>query len=202
MNDLVTQLLGQVGPQGIGKLAESLGLDEQKAGGALAAAVPLLMGALAKNAQDPAEAQSIFSALEKDHDGSILDDAAGYIAQPNEADGRGILGHVLGGNEPVVEEQMSKGLGIDKQQIGKILLVAAPLVMAAIARKQRESQVETPGGLADLLGQEAEAAPVPAPALAGLGGIGGALGGMLDSDKDGSVVDDIAGWVGKFLGGK
>ena len=93
---------------------------------------------------------------------------------------------------------MSKGLGIDKQQMGKILLVAAPLVMAAISRAQQKKQLDS-GGLAEMLGQEAQAAPVPAPALAGLGGT---IAGMLDADKDGSVVDDIAGWVGKFLGGK
>ena len=197
MDDLVTQLLGQVGNQGIGELAKSLGIDDKKAGAALGAAVPLLMGALARNAKDPVEAKSIFDAIQKDHDGAILDDPKAYIERPNEVDGAGILRHVLGQREPEVQEQMSKGLGIDKQQMGRILLVAAPLVMAAISRKQREKQLDS-GGLAEMLEKQPTRPVVPAAA----GGLGGALTGMRDADNDGSIADDIAGWVGKFLGGK
>ena len=44
------------------------------------------------------------------------------------------------------------------------------------------------------------------PAKGGLGGSGGGIVDMLtpllDSNRDGSVVDDVVGMIGKFLGGR
>ena len=38
--------------------------------------------------------------------------------------------------------------------------------------------------------------------FAGEGGIMNTITNMLDSNKDGNVVDDVMGMVGKFFGGK
>ena len=39
-------------------------------------------------------------------------------------------------------------------------------------------------------------------AITGAGGIISTVTNMLDANKDGNVVDDVMGLVGKFLGGK
>ena len=61
----------------------------------------MLVGALARNAQDPSKAGALSNALSRDHDGSVLDDVAGYLGRGDDADGDGILGHVLGGKQQI-----------------------------------------------------------------------------------------------------
>ena len=59
-----------------------------------------ILGAMANNASKPGGADSLLGALQKDHDGSILDNLGGFLGQPNTDDGNGILGHVFGNSRP------------------------------------------------------------------------------------------------------
>ena len=65
---------------------------------AMAAALPLLLGALSRNASQGDGASSLHQALANDHDGSILDDIGGFLGSGNTSSGNDILGHVLGGH--------------------------------------------------------------------------------------------------------
>lgn len=69
----------------------------------------------------------------------------------------------------------------------------APIVMGALGSAKRSNGLDA-GGVAAMLGQEKSA-------ISGLGG--GALGSLMqliDRDKDGSVVDDLTGMLGKMMG--
>jgi len=71
-----------------------------------------------------------------------------------------------------------------------MLPVVAAMMMGAMAKKQ------TGGGLAQ---------GGPGAAFGGQGEGGGILGmltPMLDSNRDGSAVDDVIGMIGKFMGGR
>jgi hypothetical protein len=69
----------------------------------------------------------------------------------------------------------------------------APLVMGALGRAKRESQLDS-NGLSTLLTGENERLKESAP------GVMGALGRFLDQDNDGSVMDDVGGLLGKTFG--
>ena len=93
---------------------------------------------------------------------------------------------------------MGQATGLQQPQIGKLLLVLAPIVMAALARRQQSrpataDQAPPTGGagsLPDVLQQEAQDAQQRAPS-----GLGGLLG-MLDRDGDGNPLNDLARMVG------
>ncbi|HRY61596.1 MAG TPA: DUF937 domain-containing protein, partial [Candidatus Fermentibacter sp.] len=77
-NTLVQQILGQLAGDGLSNISRRIGADEKATGSALSTVLPLLITALAKNSSEPAGASSLHKALQKDHDGSILEDLGGF----------------------------------------------------------------------------------------------------------------------------
>ena len=64
------------------------------------AAVPLLVGAMQRQAASPTGLDALAGALDRDHDGSILDDIGGFLGSGGTVGrGAGILGHVLGARQ-------------------------------------------------------------------------------------------------------
>lgn len=196
MAGLLDLLSSPMGKQLISGVASETGQSTDQAGSVLSMALPVLMGAMRKNASTPEGAQGLMSALSSKHDGGILDNLGslfgGGVDQSVKQDGAGILGHVLGGRQTQVENALSQKSGLNTGAIGTILQVAAPLIMGYLGKQTRQQNVSDSNGLGNLLG----------------GMLGGDDGGQkqqsliesfLDSDGDGSVLDDIAGMA---LGGK
>ncbi|MBT8326380.1 MAG: DUF937 domain-containing protein [Bacteroidia bacterium] len=154
MSDILNQLLGQLGPQGIQAISKQIGADDSQTSNALGGVIPTLLGAMANNSKSQSGANGLLGALDSDHDGSILDDVAGFVGNFNQGPGEGILKHVLGGNQPVVESGLSAKTGLNSSQISNLLKIAAPLIMGYLGRQKRASNNQgfDIGGIADLLG--------------------------------------------------
>jgi hypothetical protein len=177
----------------LSQLTTRLGANEGTTSKAIAAAVPLLLGALARNSSNPGGAEQLHQALVRDHDGRVLDQPTGIPDDQRLADGQAILGHILGDRRSVAEQGISQASGLDVSKVGPLLTMLAPLVMGALGRARAQRNLD-PQGLAQLLGQEREDLGARAP------GILGALSRMLDRDKDGSPLDDISGMLGGLFG--
>ncbi len=190
--DVVTQALGSGGAR---QISQQLGIDEGTANSAIGGAIPVLMGALARNASSGDGAGSLASALDRDHDGSILDDLGGFLGGGGaESAGAGILKHVLGGKQGQVEQGVGAASGLDPAKAGALLKMLAPIVMGALGKTQRSQGLDS-GGLGAILGQEQRRMERKEP------GLGGMLGSLLDRDGDGSAMDDLAKIGGSVLGG-
>lgn len=185
-------VMSQLGSQS-NEVSRQLGANEAQTRNAMAAAVPVLMGALTRNAEQPDGAASLFGALSRDHDGSILEDVGGALRAPDTAVGDGILGHVLGSRRAAVEQGVSQTSGLDPKSVGRMLTMLAPVIMGALGRTQREQQLDA-GGLSRMLGSEREQALAAKPEL-------GMLAGLLDSDNDGQIMDDLGKLGTSALGG-
>ena len=79
--DLMDLVQSQISDQMIGQLTEQLGggVDKQQTAAATTGILGTLMSAMAKNASTPDGAAALNNALERDHDGGILDDVMGMI---------------------------------------------------------------------------------------------------------------------------
>lgn len=179
------------------QVSRQLGIGEDQAGTAIKAALPLLVGAMQRQASSPGGLDSLAGALDRDHDGSVLDDIGGFLGSGGSAAaGAGILGHVLGGRQSNVAASLGKSTGLDSGQILQLLAMLAPLVMGALGRAKRQAPAGGGGGLADILGGATRQMDQQAPDLMS------SLGRMLDADGDGSAVDDLANIAGSLFGGK
>lgn len=197
MTSMVQDLIRQIGGGStLSQLSSSLGADPAATEKGVMAAVPLLVGSLASNARQPGGAQALAGALDRDHDGSLLDDLAGFLGGGGSASGAGILGHVLGERQTTAAAQVGQASGLDSSTAMKLLAMIAPLVMGYLGRAKQQEGLGT-RDLTDLLGRERRQAEQALP-----GGFGG-LAGFLDADGDGQILDDAAklgaGILGSFL---
>lgn len=182
---LLDDVLGGLGTDGMSRLADSLGLDSDKTEAALGTALPMLLGGLQRNAANADGSNSLLAALDRDHDGSVLDDIAGFLGAGGRSDGERIVDHALGARRGPAEEAVSKASGIDRGAASELLALAAPLVMGALGRAKRRGGVDS-SGLSELLaGEERNMRSRSEDGM-------GLIGRLLDADDDGSVLDDIA----------
>src|SRR5689334_21769626 len=80
------------------EIARKLGADENDVDGAVKTLVPLLVGGLRQNAQDPGHAAGIESAAGA-HAASGLLDGGVSVDQVDEADGAKAVAKIFGGND-------------------------------------------------------------------------------------------------------
>lgn len=191
--DISSLLQGAIGQQMVSGVVNQLGIKNEQAQMAISAAVPLLITALSKNANS-GDSQNIANALERDHDGSILNNLSGFLSGGNFSDGAGILSHVLGGKQSQVENAIGKSSGLNAAQISQILAMVAPIVMGYLGKEKKQNGLDA-SGLSSLLG----------------GLVGGTaqtnqremstIERLLDQDGDGSAMDDVMDLGSKLLGG-
>jgi len=208
------ELLGEEqGDQAIGEIGRNVGADDALVRSAVAAALPAVLGGLANNASTPEGAESLNTALEEDHaGGGILDNLGGLAgmifgggqaaAPPPQADAGGILGHILGGNQGAVAQDVREKSGLQMGQAAQILMFLAPIVMSYLGKRKQEQGVgaDSLGGLlGGLVGGAAQQQAAPQSS-------GNAMIDMatnaLDSDRDGSAMDDIASMAYKYMTNK
>lgn len=196
----ILDMLGQqLSGEAMRQISKQLGTDEGTASKAVAGALPMIVSALAKNASKPEGADALRRALEKDHDGSILDNLGGLIGGSQNSMGEGILRHVLGGQRGQVESGLGKATGLSSGSTGQLLAMLAPMVMGALGKQQRSKGLDSTG-LAEMLGGERRRVEKADPGVAGM------LTSFLDSDGDGKIGDDVAkmgvGLLGKMFSGR
>jgi hypothetical protein len=158
----------------------------------LSRALPLLLAALARNASNPDGANALAGALDRDHDGSALDNLPATLDGAQAGMGQKILGHIFGGRETNVAQSLGAATGLDSRRATQLMMMLAPMVLAYLGRAKREKGLD-PGGLGSVLTRERENMQTRGPGM-------GSLLSMLDRDGDGSVIDDVGGMMGKMLG--
>ena len=189
-------LLGLLQGQDLGQLAEQVGGNEGQVKNGVMAALPAMLTALSKNTGTEKGAQELNNALETKHDGSILNNLSGYLSNPDLKDGAGILNHLFGSQTSNVANAVSQSSGLDSNGSMKMLQMLAPILMGMLGQQKKQNNLDAEGignltsMLASNFGSEA-----------GASGIMEAVTNLLDANKDGNVMDDIMGMVGKLFGG-
>ena len=189
-------LLGLLQGQDLGQLTEQVGGNEGQVKNGVMAALPAMLTALSKNTGTEKGAQELNNALETKHDGSILNNLSGYLSNPDLKDGAGILNHLFGSQTSNVANAVSQSSGLDSNGSMKMLQMLAPVLMGILGQQKKQNNLDAEGignltsMLASNFGSEA-----------GASGIMEAVTNLLDANKDGNVMDDIMGMVGKLFGG-
>lgn len=209
---LAEQLLQQLQGSPLQHIAQQLGTDQAQAQSAVEMALPMLLGALGRNAQDAQGADALLGALQRDHMpaapqqalglgavdlggllGSMLGGGAAAGAGAGGGAGAAILGHIFGGGRERVESSLGQTAGLGANG-GQLLQMLAPIVMSFLAQRVSAGGMDS-GGLGQMLGQErAQSAGTPG---------GGLLGSLLDQDGDGQVgLGDLVKIGASLLGGR
>jgi len=184
MNILETILAAQNGGT-VKQMGQQLGLGDDQASSVLSALVPALAAGLQRNMQSSGGLESLIGALAKGQHSRYLDNPAALGSAID--DGNGILGHILGSKDVSrqVAARAASQTGIDAGILKKALPLVAALMMGAMARQG--------GGpsLGSSLGASLGGSPQG-------GGLMSMLTPLLDRDRDGSMIDDVLGMLGKM----
>lgn len=172
----MTETLEQMLSGQADRIGSRIGADPGQTQSAVSAAIPVLLAALGQEASSP----GLREALERDHDGSVIDNLDGYVdgtatLNPRATDGVGILKHTLGDRQQGVAQALSTKTGLDLGSIMQLLPILAPIVMGLLGKQARSEG--SGGGLGDL------------------GSILGGLGGGSTSGSSGGL-GDILGSLG------
>jgi hypothetical protein len=156
----------------------------------------MLLGGMADTARQPGGASAI-SGLAGEHAGALdslggLGGLAGVLGgMLGGGGGGGILGSILGRHQPTVESGVQQASGLSGDQVRRLLMILAPIVLAALAR-QRQQRASAPqaapggdamvdsdhDGIPDYLEQEAQQAQARATERSPQ--LGGILGTILN----------------------
>lgn len=212
---LLDLLTGNAGNQVATDAENKFGISKNQMIALLAVAAPLVISYLRNKSKDPNEANALNAALDKDHDGSILNNPS--QAASREAEGGSILSHIFGGQKADVENQLSQNTGISMDKIGPALGMLAPLIMGYIGQQKQQNNVSA-GGLGGLLDgilgsanqQSQSASPLNEILGSVLGGgnsqnsnpLGNILGSVLGNNDNNGNQGGIGGILGNLFGGK
>jgi len=204
--DLMNLLQNQLSDDVLDQLSQQIGAPKEQTATAANGIFATLVGGLANNATDQGGLSSLMSALDRDHDGSVLDDIAGLIGSVSQSgnssgtlNATGILGHILGDRQETAVQQVSQSSGLDMGQIMKLMPILAPIVMGVLGRTKNSEGLDL-GGLAQVLMGSAQNAQ-----SGGFGDlIGSVLGGVLGGGQQQQPQQQQqqgGGLFGQILGG-
>lgn len=188
-------LLGQQqGAQTVNQIGQMIGANPTETSSAIQLALPVILSTLAKNAAEPQGAENLANTLDKNHDGGLLGNLGEFLSgsPAGSADGIGILGHIFGQRQGAVANEISKNSGLDMGQIAQLLIVLAPIVMAYLGRQKQEQKLDA-GGLSNMLNEQQQQIERTDSSMLGK------IMGYMDSNQDGSSMDDLASLAANYL---
>jgi hypothetical protein len=178
--DMLEAILGAQNGGAAQQLGRQFGLNDSQVSSALSALVPALAAGFQKEMSSSSGLDGLLSALGGGQHQRYVEDSGALNRPDTIADGNGILGHVFGSKDVSrqVATRAAAQTGIGEGVLKSMLPVVAAMMMGTMSRQVTRSG-ETgvrPRGEALL----------------------GMLTPVLDSNRDGSIVDDVVGLIGRF----
>ncbi len=194
--DLINRFGGE---EAVAAMAARVGLSPEQTQSAMAALMPAVAGGMQKQveADGPAALDAAAAPATQLAGGAVASDAA-------VDHGTNLLGSLFGSSQvtDAVTGHAAAATGLDASKLAALLPMVATLAAGALGRAGGQA-APAEGGIGGMLGGllgsvtgGSTAAPGGVPAT----GAAGTLLSMLDRNKDGNVMDDIMGMVGKLRG--
>jgi len=174
MATFIDEFMKTYGPEVTQQMAANTGLDQGTVQQLIPKLVPLIISGLKKQKDERGGVERVDHILNKYGDPSVLNNIKDLIsAKTQDATADANLGGLLGASGGVQAAQaLGKSFNIDASKIIRMIPALAPIILGALSKKKNTA-----------------------------GGIGG-IGSLLDADGDGSIIDDVAGFVLRGGGGQ
>lgn len=174
MAGFIDEFMGSLGPQVAKGLASNLGIDKNVATQIIPHVIPMILGGLKKQKDEFGGEARVDHILNKYGSADVLSNLGGlFKAKAKDTSVDPRLGGLLGNSGVQATEMIANQFKLDSNVASKIIPMLAPVVLGALTKKRDT------------------------------GGAGSAgIASLLDKDGDGSILDDVAGYLMKgLLGG-
>ncbi|MDZ7268491.1 MAG: DUF937 domain-containing protein [candidate division KSB1 bacterium] len=173
MPSLVDEIVEALGPQVAQQMSSHLGIDRNTAARILPQVVPLVLGGLKRQMEQRGGAPRVDHILNKYGNPDVLQDIGGLFGrQVRNQNADPRLGGLLGESGVQAAGQIAQRFGLNMETAMKIIPMLAPLILGLLTQKRDAT---------------------------GLGSQG--LAALLDQDGDGNILDDVASFFMRGLGG-
>lgn len=168
MANFIDEFMKEYGPEVTTQLSSNLNLNRGTVQKLIPQLAPLILSGLKKQKDTRGGEERVNHILNKYGDSSVLKDIGGLVtSKTKEPAPDANLGGLLGQNGGVKAAQMlAKNLNLDASTIMKMIPALSPILLGALSKKRDSGK-------------------------SGLTGIGA----LLDADGDGSIIDDVAGFL-------
>lgn len=175
MPGFIDEFMKTLGPQVTKEFSKKLGIQQNLAGQIIPQVIPLILGGLRKQKDEFGGEQRVDHILNKYGSADVLNNIGGlFAAKAKEKTADPRLGGLLGESGVDATNMIADKFKIDPGIASKMIPMLAPVVLGALTQK-RDTQ--------------------------GLGSTG--IAALLDRDGDGSILDDVAGFLMQgLLGGQ
>lgn len=191
--DIMELIMSQLNDKdALAELGKKVGANPSQVKQVTQMGLPTLIKALSNNASTPKGAEALAGALDQHKDDDI-NDIIRYIKNVDTEDGRKILNHVLANKNQNVQTRLAKQAGLETSQVTGLMSQLAPLLLGALGQQKKKENLDATGIssltslLSDSMGKKDDS------------GIMGMVSQLLDSDKDGDILDDVSGIIGSIL---
>lgn len=184
---LIDILQEQLSPEVVRGIGQQLGIDQQQTGQAISALLPMMIGGLSKNTHNNREGMvGLSQALERDHDGSMLDHIAGLLGGAQQSQNSPLAGLLQNAAGPAAATMLGGLMG--GRSSGESNGAAADMLAGLLGGGSTNTAAASM--LGGLLGSN------------GGGAAGNMLGLLLGSAPTSSRASNVAGILGHMLGGQ
>ncbi len=191
--DIMELIMSQLNNKdALAELGKKVGANPSQVKQVTQMGLPTLIKALSNNASTPKGAEALAGALDQHKDDDI-NDIIRYIKNVDTEDGQKILNHVLANKNQNVQTRLAKQAGLEASQVSGLMSQLAPLLLGVLGQQKKKENLDATGIssltslLSDSMGKKDDS------------GIMGMVSQLLDSDKDGDILDDVSGIIGSIL---
>ncbi|MBN1153555.1 DUF937 domain-containing protein [candidate division KSB1 bacterium] len=167
MSNFVDDFMKSVGPEAVNQMSKVLGINKNTAAQIIPQVAPLILSGLKKQSEEHGGQDRVDHILNKYGSSSVLEDVAGLIKQKaNDTNPDPKLGGLLGDSGVKAANMIASQFKLDTSTAMKLIPMLAPLILGSLTKKRD---------------------------TAGAGSSG--IASILDQDGDGSILDDVAGFL-------
>ena len=196
--NIMSMVKDAVSQQVMNKIGSMVGLDQSKSKSAFETVAGSILGGLMNKASTPSGAEAVFGAVQK-QDTGILDKLGDLLGGGEATDnfqkqGGGVLDMVFGSGNQKAQEAIGSSLGLGSGMVGKLMSMAAPILMGVIGNYVKSKALNAVG-LGSLLGEQKSylGGLLPSGLTSNLG-----FGNMLSGAGD--AASNVASGVGNAAG--
>jgi hypothetical protein len=166
--DIVGDLLKQVATgDNLAQISKSVGGDEKGVQSALGMALPVILGSMSSTASKPGGADMISGMLGQMGGSNPMDNMGSFLGSPAASGGSGMVSSLLGSQMAPVQNAIAQKTGLPPAIVGKVLAIAAPMVIGYVSTMFAGKKVDQQG-LTSLLGEQSKLAMQASPDAANM----------------------------------
>ncbi|HQU72894.1 MAG TPA: DUF937 domain-containing protein [Calditrichia bacterium] len=200
MSGFVDDLLGSMGPEISRQLSSSLNIDPKQAAGLIPAVAPLILGGLKRQSENFGGQDRVDHILNKYGSPDVLGNLSDLFAQKkNDNTVDATLGGLLGDSGVQASNMLANQFNLDSSTASRIIPMLAPVILGFLTQKRDQGGMGS-SGVSSLLDQNGDGSILDDVAGFLLKGVFGGSGGS--SSSGGGLGGMLGGLLGGLLGGK